>query len=473
MSYRSVLRAGMCLFVFAAPALGQDEQATGGESSMVAEFRREREAISHSCDGFSFGAVGACAYTLFTANPLHVTFGSIAPQNGLAFGPALVGHHTPNEQLRMTWSTDVVAASGGAWRAGAYINFVPTNVVAPRPVFDERAATEPTIDTYPVYSLYAQAVSLDTLSFFGLGSASVDAAQSTWAMRQTIIGSSGLLPLRRTGRLGIALFGGVTGRFIRVSDGDDPDAPGMSQLFTTADAPGLGDRRKYVQFTEGLRVNPSVWAHVRPSYRFDFDQFVSGSDRSFTRWTVDLIHEFPFYRTFKPTARGGNTPNDCSASLTDHRCPSPSRNRYGALSFRILAIGSRAADDADVPFYLQPTLGGADINNAKLLVSFDDYRFRARNLLAMQLTAEHTLINIPLPRKYSLPLGAFVMAEQGKTVQRWGTGDFERSYAAGLTIRVGGFPEVFLLYAWGSGQSHLSGSINPALLGGSPRPFLH
>jgi hypothetical protein len=466
---------GLAIFVLAssASASAQIETVAQDESQMGAEFRREREALAHSCGDLSFGAVPACVYTLATANPLHVTFGSIAPQNGLAFGPALVGHHTPNESLRMTWSTDVVGAPGGAWRAGAYVNFVQTHVVAPTPVFDERAATQPTVDAYPVYSLYAQTVSLDRLYFFGIEPTSMDEARSNWAMRQVTLGGSALFPLRRTGRFGVALTGGITGRFIRVADGDDPETPGISRIFASTDVPGLGDRRKYLQFSEGIRFNPSVWTYVTPSYRFDFDQFVSGSDRSFTRWTLDLMHEFPFYRTSTPTARTANTPNDCSVSVTDHACPSPSRNRYGAVSFRVLVIGSRAQDEAEVPFYLQPTLGGADINNAKLLTSFDDYRFRARNLLAMQLAVEHTLVNVPLPRNLTIPLGAFVMAEQGKAANEWGTGAFQHSYAAGLTIRAGGFPEVFLLFGWGSGQDHFSASVNPALLGGTPRPSLH
>ncbi len=465
---RALLGAAVCLLVLSPPAFAQNESAIG------AEFRREREAVAHSCGDFSIGAVPACVYTLATTNPFHATFGSIAPGNGTGFGPALVGHHTPNEQLRMTWSTDAVVTPGGAWRAGAYARFVHSNVIAPTPVFDERLATAPIADAYPVYSLYVQGVSLDRLSFFGIGPSSGDDGRSSWAMRQVIVGGSALFPVRQSGRFGVALTGGVNGRFVRVGDGDDPDAPTISQSFAPADVPGLGDRRKYVQLSEGIRLNPSLpTIRVRPSYRIEFDQFVSGSDRSFTRWTLDLMNEFVFSRTVTPTARDANTPNDCSKSLVDHACPSPSHNRYGAMWFRVLAIGSRANEDAEVPFYFQPTLGGADINNAKLLASFDDYRFRARNVLAMQLAVEHTLVNIPLPRDFTLPLGAFVMAEQGKVAQEWGTGAFERSYAVGLTIRAGGFPEVFLLFGWGSGQNHFSASVNPELLGGSPRPSLH
>ncbi|MGE3492979.1 MAG: hypothetical protein AB7N29_23480, partial [Vicinamibacterales bacterium] len=65
--------------------------------------------------------------------------------------------------------------------------------------------------------------------------------------------------------------------------------------------------------------------------------------------------------------------------------------------------------------------------------------------------------------------------EQGKVANRWGD-LFERlahSYAAGLTVRAGGFPEIYLLYAWGHQGRHFTASINTALLGGSSRPSLH
>lgn len=461
--------AALLLAVFAAPAIAQEEGA------IAAEFRREREALAESCGEFTFGAVPKCVFTLATANPLHVTFGTIAPGNGVAVGPAFVGHHTPSENLRITWSADVVASASGAWRGGAYLNMVPTNVVTPVPVFgSDVRAEDPGIETYPVYALYAQSVSLDRLALYGLGPSSSDSGKANWGMQQTVMGAKALVPIRRFGRLGVALLGSVSGRFFRVGDGDDRDAPPVSEAFLPAEAPGLGERARFVQFAEGVRIAPTQWARIKPSYQFEFEQFVGPADRSFNRWTLDLVHEFPFYRTVRPEPRAGNTPNDCSVSLTDHRCPSPSRNRYGAITFRALTVGSDPRRNAEVPFYLQPTLGGSDIDGNNLLTSFDDYRFRGPNMFALQLTVEHSLVALRFPRDISIPLGAFLMAEQGRVANKWGGlfGNLRHSYAAGLTIRAGGFPELFLLFAWGHEGSRFSGTVNPALLGGASRPSL-
>ena len=110
----------------AAPALAQ------GESTLGAEFRLEGEAIKEDCK--SLKTFVSCASTLATNHPVHVAIGSIAPQNGFAFGPAIVAERPIGENWRFSWSGDVVGATGGAWRAGAYLKMVRTGVRLPTPV---------------------------------------------------------------------------------------------------------------------------------------------------------------------------------------------------------------------------------------------------------------------------------------------------------------------------------------------------
>src|SRR6185295_20019711 len=158
--------------------------AAQNEGQLHAEFRKEGEKLHESCGNFNLGAIGGCAFTLLTANPLHIAVGSIAPGNGVAFGPALVGHHTPGENLRMTWSTDAVVAPGGAWRGGGYLKFVPTFISAPTAVIGGTGGDTPGIETYPVFTVYGQAISLERLQFFGLGPLSSETGRSNWTMSQ-------------------------------------------------------------------------------------------------------------------------------------------------------------------------------------------------------------------------------------------------------------------------------------------------
>jgi hypothetical protein len=159
-------------------------------------------------------------------------------------------------------------------------------------------------------------------------------------------------------------------------------------------------------------------------------------------------------------------PDECSAD-PDGRCPPVSHNRDGSIRITFLTTASWARGDSVVPFYFQPTLGGGDINGNQLLNGFKDYRFRAPNLIALQERFDH-----------SLPfwaLGFILSAEQGKVALEQGdlslTG-LDHSVAAGLTIRAGGFPQVFLMFGWSHEGHHIGFTVNPSLLGGSSRPSL-
>lgn len=58
-----------------------------------------------------------------------------------------------------------------------------------------------------------------------------------------------------------------------------------------------------------------------------------------------------------------------------------------------------------VPFYFQHTLGGSDINGVPWLSSYQDYRFRAPNLLVLRESFEHSIWG---------PFGFQFMADQGR-----------------------------------------------------------
>ena len=75
-----------------------------------------------------------------------------------------------------------------------------------------------------------------------------------------------------------------------------------------------------------------------------------------------------------------------------------------------------------------------------------------------------------------LPLGVAFIADQGKVGfdrDDLGSNPWFHSYSAGLTLRAGGFPQVFILFAWGGKEgTHTIANVNTSLLGGSARPSL-
>ncbi len=461
----------LLLAAAAAPALAQDE------SAFRAELRRQAEEIQKDCSGFDFKQVGDCAIALATGHPFHVAFGSIAPQNGFGLGAAYVGHRTPNENWRISWSGDLVGSFRGAWRAGGYVKFVNTRVKEVTVITDPTAAPQNTtgaIQPYPVYSAYAQKISLPRLLFFGIGPETSESDKSFFGFGETIVGGNAVVPIAAAGRLNLSALGEINGRFADVRGARSKDQPSIGDRFDDATAPGLTSQPGFVQFGEGIRARPSLLnGRLNLNYLLQFQQFVAPDDEtfSFRRWTLDLDHELPIYRDSRPPAASldFNTPNECALDPRTDRCPSVSRNRTGAVGFRVLVSRSGVGSGSVVPFYFQRTLGGSDINGQRLLASFDDYRFRGPHLFLLQERIEHSL--------GSWPVGLWLMGEHGRVALQdtiGDSGDIRHSVAVGLTVRAGGFPAVVLSFATGGGEGgHAAFTISTSLLGGSPRPSLH
>lgn len=447
------LCAGLIIMIMAGRVRAQ-------EGTLQAEFRREGESFKANCAKFSFKSLPGCAEVLFLGHPLHIAVGSVAPQNGFGFGPAFVRRWNPNNNWRMSVNADGVVSNNGSWRAGFYLKAVRTKI-------------EPgtaTVRPYPVFNVYTQTTSLNKIAFYGLGPNTERADQTFFGMRETIVGTNVIYPIFKP--LNLALLGEVNGRFVDIRESNGNSAPSIEQAHTEATAPGLTRQPAFAQFGEGVRVRPALFAdYLRLNYSVNFQQFVAGESRySFNRLTVDLAHQIPLYKkTRSLLPRDNNGPDDCSAGSSGGAdCPRITRDREGAIGLRLLISESFTSTGSVVPFYFQPTLGGSDINGHSALASFQDYRFRAPNLLLLQGSIEHSLYG---------PVGLTFRAETGRVALTRSDLEFKHmvhSYAAGLTLRAGGFPMVYVMFAWGSGEgTRTVSAMNTFLLGGSTRPSLY
>lgn len=437
------------------------------ESRLQAEFRLEAEHLKEDCG--SLKTLPSCATTLITDHPVHMALGSIAPQNGFGFGPALSTHFTPSENWRNTWSSDAVFAPGGAWRAGTYFKAIHTNVQLPTVGGVISGGPLIRITEYPILSGYVQAISLPQLAYYGIGSSSSEGDKTIYGMSELIVGGGATVPLRNFARpLNMAVFAEMNGRIFDIKPGTATDVPEIDDRFDESSAPGLNAQPAFVQFGEGIRIRPAVFNdRLRFNYTFNLQQFISPqSFYSFGRWTVDLNHEIPVYRTNSPTLRREtNSPNECALSPSNHDCPSVTRDRWGTIGFRFLASKSLIGNDGAVPFYLQRTLGGSDIDGNRALASYSDYRFRGPHLLLFQETFEHSIFG---------PMGVFLEGNQGKVVSQTDpldVHDLRHSTTVGLTLRAGGFPVITASWSTGGREgNHVIVTMDTSLLGGGGRP---
>ena len=211
--------------------------------------------------------------------------------------------------------------------------------------------------------------------------------------------------------------------------------------------------------------------YVQLNYMGKFEQFFapSSSQNSFQRWTVDLNNTLYLYGYTQSAAKStvGTGPDSCAPS--GEKCPEVprSRNLNGSINIRFLLSESMNSATSAVPFYFQQTLGGSDINSAMSLGSYEDYRFRAPNILLLQESFEHSIWG---------PFGFKFMADQGRVALNRSDLDFNHlrhSFAGGFTLRAGGFPMVSIMFAWGGPEGHHNiFNMNTSLLGGSARPLL-
>jgi hypothetical protein len=484
-----VRRMVLAVLLFAAgPVLAQVNAPQPAPAPKV-DPSGEVDKLKESCGAFK---MMDCAEELFTGKPVHVAVGSIAPQNGFGAGLAYLGHKTtPN--WRITWNSDAVASGNGSWRAGFYLKFVDTYE---KPVGGHmgtkgkkkvRVLSE--LPEHPVFNLYAQAISLNKLTYFGLGSATTLAGRAFYGMTQTIVGGSAVKPFYQ--RLNASLYGEINGRFVDIRPSTGQPSPTIAALYTEASAPGLTNQPGTLQLGEGVRIRPGFFDDVfRLNYSLAYQQFVTPGNTtfSFQRLTADLSHEYVLHSNnvrpyLLPRDNNPNGPDECDNPSKDesrmteeekkkakeHPCAYVTRNFEGAIGFRFFLAASMTPGGDIVPFYYQPTLGGVDLNGNPSLSSYQDFRFRAPNVMLFRQSFEHSV--------WDLPLGVAFMVDEGKVaLTRGGLGSnpWLHSFSAGLTLRAGGFPQVFLLFAWGGGKegTHTIANVNNSLLGGSARPSL-
>src|SRR3954466_14064820 len=146
------------LLVAAWPALAQ-------ESPFAADWRKEKAELA-GCGDITKGI--GCGQTVFTGHPFHVAVGSLAPQNGVGVGLAVVGHWN-TDNWRNNYSADAVGTSNGSWRAGLFANFVhvhrPGIVVGMGGVGGSGVA-DAALREQMVVSLYSETTSLQKVEFF-------------------------------------------------------------------------------------------------------------------------------------------------------------------------------------------------------------------------------------------------------------------------------------------------------------------
>jgi hypothetical protein len=149
--------------------------------------------------------------------------------------------------------------------------------------------------------------------------------------------------------------------------------------------------KRNIRFTSNNQAAYHCYSAVNNSSS-SFQRFVFSGDESITlgsnvrRYVTagDIGPRFGlrlFYHILKNACGNGyeklNATSDYVIKVTQ-QC------NYGRVDFRSNLAVSNTGNDSIIPFYLQPTVGGSDINSQVSLRGFPNYRFRDRNAVLVQ-----------------------------------------------------------------------------------------
>jgi hypothetical protein len=377
--------------------------------------------------------IGCATYT-FTARPFHFLVQSIVPGSGVGGG----GRFTKDLNKQGSGAQNqLIASSVITIRQFWFAELKFTSIVGlpqdwnksqPRQSFK--------------FNAYARNRSLPLMTFYGLGPNTNVLDSVKFRQRDTSAGIEASSPIPYLGWLSAG--GKIEGLWPDIGGVTGTNVVSIQQVYTEQTAPGLVAHPPMVH--ERIYLNPkwhpqgAVFSRIAFDYLFfyNFYQDTDTGHYSFRRFEAKLNHRFyPVKKKF------GSVVEDNSLDVTW---------RY--------SVSDASANHA-VPFFLQETLGGSDIDNQPSLRAFRDYRFRGPDLMAVQAEYDHKLCKDcgfckeGITRTLCSHLGVLVAYDAGKVALRKSDlnfSDLHQSFGGGISIILGRDVVFKMAVALGGGE---------------------
>ena len=311
----------------------------------------------------------------FRSEP-HITMGSVAPGGGISGG---IGYSPkPYSKGRLFISARALGSQKQYWTLEAGVAFQSAN----------RFRVE----------AFGRGRRMTQLPFFGIGPQAMESSETSFLLLDR---SAGVLAWVRP-HPSFAVGSRLEGLWPRVGRGRNADLPSIEQRFNEASAPGVTAQPSFSRYQAFVDINYPTGANVQARQGGDVEiGYNVYHDNSGGRYS---------FRRFNAEARQRFMVLGVDRKLTLH----------GLISTATTAAGH------DVPFYLQPTLGGASNllafhespiggdETVATLRGVRNFRFRDRDLILGQIEFRQKL-----PRPLGLlDVGAFI--DVGKVGHAWG-----------------------------------------------------
>ena len=314
----------------------------------------------------------SCATSAFRSRPFHFVTQSIVPGSGVGGGS-----YYGQDLNRDIWQNRLEFTGVMTIRQ---FRFAEGKFTARRPHFGNYHS-----DENFAFQLYARNKQMEDLPFYGLGPDTNVHNAVHFSERDTRAGALLASPLTSW----LSTAGTVEAIFPTVGNVSSTKVTSIGQVYDETTAPGLASQPTFLHVEALLRPHFSLASeHIQFNYRFRYGYFhdTDTGHYSFRRFVADFGH------AIYPESQDGI------------------RRPDSVLNIRVRLAMSDASSTNAIPFYLQETIGGSDIDNQATLRSFRDFRFRGPNSFLVQTEYDRRIIG---------PIGILAFYDAGKvTVAR-------------------------------------------------------
>jgi len=329
----------------------------------------------------------SCITDVFTLDTIHPVAESIVPGGGT--GPGLSLTLDKRGDWRSTFNVNGAISLREFWKSEM------KDTLIHRKFFNAGGSTESFVT-----HLYVRARGLPQMPYYGIGPHTSTTSLVNFSEQDTSAGLDLSHPLASW----LSVGGTFEGIFPDINGVHSPGIRSIDQYFNEATAPGILKQPTTVHseiFARLQHADPIEFQY-RVGYNFFHD--TDTGHYSFGRLHADLRHNIYFER------------------------PNGKPNRTSVLSIRGVLSFSNFGSGKAIPFYLQETLGGSDINNDAMLRGFADYRFRGPDL---------AMISTQYEREVWKWLGLMAFYDAGQVATSAGSlsfSDFRHSYGFGVNV---------------------------------------
>lgn len=343
--------------------------------------------------------VGDLGRILFTGDGLRPVFGTVGAGSGLGAGGSLTYTRALSRSpIRLQASVEALATVNGSYIGVGQLELVGS------------AVSETNSHTRVV--LTGGRKVLQEIGYFGLGSNSLN-ERAAFSMRSNTLAAR----LETPRRAGVSAALVANALWLRQGAPGDPSLPAAGLQGSNAES------TDYVVLGAG-----GSWNHPSDEVLFGLKssvalgilhyQDISGRPLSFQRWGLSLAERYSPETTVD----------------------------FGTFAAVARIAGVTAREGNEIPFYLYPSLGGADAAGVESLRSYTDYRFRDRIATSASFEYERSVLD---------PIGIVAFLDVGGVADRvraLSVEELRRSYGLGISVRVGGLSVFRFLYAFGGAE---------------------